>query len=266
MRALLTHPWIEPSVARMLRARLTTTPVRFFVRDARGSGAYEYEVRSTGRRLRLEHGTPDIAAFDQAYYSSQFLAAPSADAALRALGRPIVALDLGANIGMFSAWLGATYPVARITAVEPLPRNVDALRANLALALPEVETEVVAAAATTADGELRFGGGDFTTGRIGGGDDGDGVVVAARDAFALAEGCDLVKIDIEGAEWDLVADPRFAALRAPVVMLEHHPHGAPGVPARAAEEALLGAGYAIERTEDHADGTGVVWGVKPAAP
>lgn len=114
-------------MARGLRARLTTSPVRFWLRDARGRGAYEYTVRKTGRRLVLEHGTPDIAAFDQAYYSNQFVAAPSADAALRALGRPIDAVDLGANIGMFSVWLAATYPVARITAVEPLPRNVRAL-------------------------------------------------------------------------------------------------------------------------------------------
>ncbi|MCW3038527.1 MAG: hypothetical protein JWM31_432 [Solirubrobacterales bacterium] len=262
MRSPLKHPWIEAAVARALRARLTSTPVRFFVRDTQGRGVHGYTVRQTGRRLLLEHGTPDIAAFDQAYYSRQFEPTPEAAAALRAIGRPLAALDLGANVGMFSVWLASTFPVARLTAVEPLPRNVAALRANLASALPELETEVLAAAASTADGELSFGGGDFTTGRIGGGD--GGLVVAARDVFGLLDGVDLLKIDIEGAEWDLAADPRFAQLTVPVVMFEHHPHGAPGDPAQAAEDALVGAGYAVSRAEAHPDGTGVVWGVRPA--
>jgi FkbM family methyltransferase len=260
---VLRHPWIEPVVARALRARLTTSPVRFFVRDAQGHGVYAYTVRSTGRRLLLEHGTPDIAAFDQAYYSAQFTPTAHAAAALRALGRPLVALDLGANIGMFSVWLASTFDVAAITAVEPLPRNARQLRANLQRAIPEVRTVVVEAAATAHDGELTFGGGDFTTGRIGGGGGGDGAVtVKARDAFALAAGVDLLKIDIEGAEWDLVADPRFAQLTNPVVMFEHHPHGAPGDPAAAATQALEHAGYVVEAAENHADGTGVLWGVR----
>ncbi len=261
MRSVLRHPWIEPSVARALRARLTTSPVRFFIRDARGHGVFPYTVRSTGKQLLLEHGTPDIAAFDQAYYSHQFTPTAHATQALRALGRPLTALDLGANIGMFSVWLASTFDVTRITAVEPLPRNATQLRANLQRAIPAVATEVVEAAATTHDGELTFGGGDFTTGRIGGGGEG-AVTVKARDAFALAAGVDLLKIDIEGAEWDLVADPRFAQLSNPVVMFEHHPHGAPGDPATVATQALQGAGYTVRSAEEHADGTGVVWGVR----
>jgi FkbM family methyltransferase len=264
MRSVLRHPWIEPSVARALRARLTTSPVRFFVRDAQGHGVFPYTVKATGKRMLLEHGTPDIAAFDQAYYSNQFTPTAHATQALHSLGHPLTALDLGANIGMFSVWLASTFPVAKIIAVEPLPRNAGQLRANLQAAIPDVRTEVVEAAATTHDGELTFGGGDFTTGRIGGGGDG-AVTVKARDAFALAEGVDLLKIDIEGAEWDLVADPRFARLTNPVVMFEHHPHGAPGDPATVAANALADAGYVVEHAEEHADGTGVVWGVRAPA-
>ncbi len=41
-----------------------------------------------------------------------------------------------------------------------------------------------------------------------------------------------MKIDIEGAEWALLADPRFRELRAPVVGLEYHAQGgAPADPA-----------------------------------
>jgi FkbM family methyltransferase len=259
LRTIGRHPWLEPHVAKLLVARLTTTPARCFVREERGRGRYRYTIRETGTTVVLEHGTPDIATFNQAFYQHAYEPGPRADATLKALGRPLVALDCGANIGMFSVWLASRYPVARVTAVEPLPRNVAALRRNLELALPGVGT-VLSAAVTTSNRELHFGGEDFTTGRIR--EDG-GIAVAGRDVFALADGADLVKLDVEGAEWPILTDPRFARLRAPVVMVEHHPHGAPGDAAAAAEELVARAGYEVERTEDGGDGTGVVWGVRP---
>jgi FkbM family methyltransferase len=201
-----------------------------------------------------------------------FEPSPAAAAALDALGRPPRVLDLGANIGLFSVWCDLRWPGAHLTAVEPLPRNLELLRRNLELAAPAGGFEVVAAAATTSDGELTFGGdGGFAQGRILTGEDASGIRVAARDAFALAEGTDLLKIDIEGAEWPILADPRFAALRAPVVMLEHHPEGAPAgrSPEDSAEAALRDAGYEVARTVVEFPGAGIVWGVlreAPAAP
>jgi FkbM family methyltransferase len=151
--------------------------------------------------------------------------------------------------------------------VEPLPRNVELLQRNLERALPAGTYEVVAAAATTHDGELTFGGGDFTQGHIL--DDGaEGIRVPGRDVFSLTDDVDLLKLDIEGAEWAVLADPRFAALRAPVVMLEHHNEGAPAgrSPEESAERALRDAGYGVERTVVEFPGAGVVWGVLDDAP
>ena len=74
---------------------------------------------------------------------------------------------------------------------------------------------------------------------------------------------DLLKLDIEGAEWPILADSRFAGLRVPVVMLEHHNEGAPAgaTPEESAERALTDAGYDVERTVVEFPGAGVVWGV-----
>ena len=166
---------------------------------------------------------------------------------------------------MFNVWLRNRFPVEHVTAVEPVPRNLASLRENLALVLPASSYTVVAEAAGVADGPVSFGSGHaFTTGRVREDGGPSATTVQGRDTFGLVDGVDLLKLDIEGGEWPILQDPRFGALSVPVVVLEHHPEGAPGDPARSAEQLLANAGYEVERTLDQGDGTGIVWGVKTA--
>jgi hypothetical protein len=92
----------------------------------------------------------------------------------------------------------------------------------------------------------------------------DGVTVPARDLFTLTAGVDVLKLDIEGGEWSILADPRFSADLAPVIMLEHHPMNAPvgATPEASAETLLERAGYAAERTVTEFEGAGILWGVR----
>ncbi|GAA4874123.1 FkbM family methyltransferase [Saccharopolyspora cebuensis] len=46
---------------------------------------------------------------------------------------PRVVVDAGANIGLFTLFVKQRFPAASVLAVEPVPQNVAALRANLAL-------------------------------------------------------------------------------------------------------------------------------------
>jgi|HigsolmetaAR202D_1030399.scaffolds.fasta_scaffold18160_2 FkbM family methyltransferase len=269
LRRIGAHPRVEPYVAHALRSRAVRPSLPFFLGEVRGRGEREYTVRANGARILIEHGTSDAATFDQAFISRVYEPSSEAAAALEALGRPPVILDLGANIGLFSVWAQNRWPGARIKAVEPLERNVRQLRRQLELTLQPGTWEVVAAAATTADGEVTFvldDGDTFAEGRIAedAGHGGNALTVPARDVFKLAEGVDLLKIDIEGAEWPILADERFSADVAPVVMLEHHPAGAPGgtTPEEAAERALREAGYEVQRTVTEGPGAGIVWGVR----
>jgi FkbM family methyltransferase len=266
LRRVGAHPRIEPYVAHALRARAVAPSLPFFAGEVLGRGGRDYTVRRNGARIHIEHGTTDAATMDQAFVQAVYEPTPEAAARLDSLGRPPVVLDLGANIGMFGIWAQRRWPGARVIAVEPLPRNVALLRANADLGLAPGTAEIIAAAASTADGEVHFGGGPFTNGRILADPEG-GITVPARDTFALAEGIDLFKFDIEGGEWPIVADPRFTSALAPVVMFEHHPAGAP--PGRSAgasaEQALLDAGYEPRRTVPEVDGTGVFWAVRREA-
>lgn len=202
-----------------------------------------------------------MPTLDQAFYQDVYEPPPRAARRLESLGHPVRALDLGANVGLFGVWAQGRFRLDHITAVEPLPRNVALLRHNLALNLPSDGYSVIDAAACTADGPVAFGGGPhFTLGRVlhGVGE----LTVRGLNAFALMDGIDLLKLDIEGGEWPILQDRRFASLDVPVVMLEYHPDGAPGDPSRASEELLAAAGYEVERTLEEAGGTGIVWGVK----
>jgi FkbM family methyltransferase len=265
LRRLATHPRIEPLVAAGLRSRAVRPSLPFFTGEALGRGARDYVVRANGAPIHIEHGTTDAATMDQAFLQRVYEPSTAADAAVRALGRPPVVLDLGANIGMFSVWAARRWPGAQVIAVEPLPRNATLLHRNLELALPAGSYEVVVAAATTSDGSVTFGGGPFTNGRVLDHDgDVDAITVLARDVFTLAAQVDVVKLDIEGGEWPILDDPRFAALAAPIVMLEHHPAGAPAgtTPERAAEDRLRDAGYTPERTVTEFPGAGILWAVR----
>ena len=193
------------------RARHVTTPVRFFARELlRSHTVGRYRLRKDPAvGIALRHATPDADTFDQIFVQ-RAVAAPAAVAErLRALGRPLRILDLGANIGASASWFAAEHPGATIVCVEPDPANLEVLSATVG---SDGRYRVIAAAAGVAEGSVRFqfSGGAVSRASTGG----EGEEVRMIDALALAgeERIDLVKIDIEGGEWQLLADPRLASL------------------------------------------------------
>jgi FkbM family methyltransferase len=141
---------------------------------------------------------------------------------------PEVVLDLGSNIGLSVLWFRHRFPSATIVAVEPDPRAVALLERN-AGALPR--THLLHAAVTGSPGPRRLVLADATVSSALGesGDAGvevEGVTIAAlMRRFGLSR-VDLLKIDIEGAEWEVLSDwtsgPRPAA-----VVGEFHPAALP---------------------------------------
>src|ERR1044072_2295780 len=97
LHRLGAHPRLEPFVAAGLRARGGGPSLRFFAGEATGRGEGDYVVRSNGTRLHIVHGTSDAATMDQAFMQGVYTPTPEADAAVRALDRPPVVLDAGAN-------------------------------------------------------------------------------------------------------------------------------------------------------------------------
>ena len=85
------------------------------------------------------------------------------------------------------------------------------------------------------------------------------VEVALRDVLPELERADLLKMDIEGGEWDILTDERFPASAPPAVVLEYHPEGAPGQPRASVEQRLRAAGYELSPIWHRDDGYGMLW-------
>lgn len=139
---------------------------------------------------------------------------------------PKVIVDAGAHIGLFSVFLKSKFPEARIISVEPDPENYGLLEKNLSN-YPDIKP--IPAGLWREDTRLRISD-KYNTGKWG------MVTEEAPNHGAIKglsmntlmdenelESIDLLKIDIEGSEWELFdANYEKWLARTKVVMIEIH--------------------------------------------
>jgi FkbM family methyltransferase len=172
-------------------------------------------------------------------------------------------LDLGANIGLFGAWVLGRLPDATIVAVEADPANAAIHGRTIEANAASERWQLIEGFASTQPGVVGFRAGMHATSqRAAPGE--SSVEVSAVDVLPELARADLVKIDIEGAEWDLLADPRFPSAGPRLVILEYHEDGCPEAdPARAAEHALQSAGFDVVHAGSKPQfGAGILWGLR----
>jgi len=153
-------------------------------------------------RIRLRFGRIDyldiLATFGQ--YEEIFLQKGYDFAA--SLDDPVI-VDCGGNIGMSVLRFARLFPAARIQVYEADPRISEVLRANLKA--NHVEAEVIGAAVSVSEGEVRFNPDGSDGGSIVGAS-GLVRVPGVRLAERLPPRVDLLKLDIEGAEYAVIDD------------------------------------------------------------
>lgn len=122
------------------------------------------------------------------------------------IDNPII-LDCGANIGVSVLNYKAVYPKARITAFEPDPNVAKVLKRNLIKNMAD-DVQVVEAAVWVNEGEMQF----FCEGADGSKlildkDLGSGRTTVKTIDFSayITEPVDLIKMDIEGAEYKVIS-------------------------------------------------------------
>ena len=251
-----------------LRGGLVRERGRFALNELRLRGVTaRYTLRAAGSQVVIRHHSSDVLALDMAFSGGEFEPPPEVAAVLDELAEPC-AVDLGANIGLFGIWLLARHPNARIVSYEPDPGNAAVLERTIEVNHAGDRWTLRSAAAAPADGTLSFLAGDGMTSRVvDGADGGEGVItVEARDAFADLALADVVKVDIEGGEWGLLPDPRFATLPARVICVEYHQRGALSEdPGADAERMVRAGGWTVRHLlRDNMPGHGLVWGWRPA--
>jgi FkbM family methyltransferase len=258
VRRFLTRPAVERVVATALRSSTVRERIRFVLRELGGRrGLVGYRLRSSGLTAYLRHGTGDIVTLDEVFYSREYELPPNVERGLAGLDRPPRVVDLGANIGLFGLSVRERFPGAELIAVEADPDNARVLRLCAATNDIGGRWQVIEGAASNRDGERRFQAGRFALSRLSDGDEGD--LVRSIDVFPQLAQADLVKIDIEGGEWDLFADSRLAEVSAALVV-EYHPYLCPeDDPHGTAERLLAEAGYTTRPAARRDDGHGILW-------
>jgi FkbM family methyltransferase len=135
-------------------------------------------------------------------------------------------VDVGANVGYSVVYFARLFPQAKIIAIEPNPINLKVLTRNVELNGLQNRVSILKVAAGISDGTIYLvdrGAASFTTPDV----VVSGVKVSVADIFRqlAAECIDVLKIDCEGAEYSIIMDDRFAALRAATLLLEWHATG-----------------------------------------
>ena len=261
VRTLKRSTTLGHVAATLHRARFVDDRPRFVLRELRRAHTQaRYGVRGTSVSVVLEHRSPDVLAFDEVFRQRLYAVPPEVEQGLAALGRPPVVVDLGGNIGLVGAWFRARWPAARIHAVEPEPRNARMLEATISGNGASDAWDMVRACAGVAEGTARFAAGDYATSHVLAEGEAGGIEMPVIDAFGLLADADLVKIDIEGAEWDILADPRMRDLRARGLVLEYHAHLCPDDDPHGAAPRLLGdAGFETRSIFTADTGVGMLW-------
>ncbi|HSB88838.1 MAG TPA: FkbM family methyltransferase [Anaerolineales bacterium] len=185
---------------------------------------------------------------------------PEVTRAVRLLVHPgMTAYDLGANIGYVTMLLAkAVGETGRVVAVEPLPANLDRLRAAVELNRMEHRIRVVPKAVGAAGGPARFlvhrspgmGRLEAGSGRGPGFESAIDTEVVSLDDLVHEQDFprpDVIKIDLEGGEVDALQGMRRILLEArPVLLIETHGQAE----ARGVWDLLTAAGYSL-RDLDH---------------
>ncbi len=182
------------------------------------------------------------------------------------LGDAPVLVDVGGHIGCFSIAFAARLPGARIHVYEPTPSTGHYLQRNVASNGLGDQITVHHQAVGAAAGQLVMadnGPGSGHNGVLHLGEAGATSIevpcVAIADVIAVAGGTvDLLKMDAEGAEYDVVlnSDPQvWSAVRR--VVMEYH--ALPGHDLSEIEVHLAAAGLHLVRRDRYTEGLGLAW-------
>ena len=219
-RALLPR-----TIRNWLRAPRTT--IRYLGnRIAFDLGAYKYAQITSDWSVRCHPAAePLFKVFHNDFAQSQELAS------FRAHIRPSMSfLDIGAHYGIFALAAARFAPGATITCVEPSPKAIDVLAANLKANELESVVQIIQAAAGPNDGTLKVlstgpaGADYFVVPSFARGDTIQVPMLSLSSLFArMKRPPTHVKIDIEGYELEVTdaAKETLATLK-PIVFLELH--------------------------------------------
>lgn len=294
-RRVATPPGLRSHLTRVKRAVGAASCVRESIRFAgfelagRTTTA-DYRLRGSALRATVRQPLLDAWVLEEIFRLGAYRFPEPVLDRLKRLGRPPAILDLGGHVGLFVLAALQSLPDARATSFEPDPSNAATLRRCIETNDLGSGWQLIEAAAAPADGRAEFLS-DFHLSHLASdpaqlGQEHDAlrrifpfldgtnllsktsVTVEVRDAFPHMQAADLLKIDIQGGEWDLLLDARFEDLTAEAIVLEIHPAACPHAdPRELVADRLDRAGFVeVESRPAHSD-EWMLWALRaPVAP
>lgn len=239
-----------------VEARLVRSSVRYALRELATRRRGDYALRDGEGHFSVRHRSGDIDIFRKFYAYGHYDLPEAVLARLSSLGRAVNVLDLGANIGFFEVFTRDRLPVGRVVCFEPDPSNAAIL--ERVRAANNADWEIVPACASNRDGSALFNTGRKNFSRIGDGGDAN---IATIDVFPHIAEADLVKMNIEGSEWDILHDARLAETSVSWIV-EYHRIANPDPEIHMLARRLFEcAGYTV-CLATKSEGNGLLWAWK----
>lgn len=167
-----------------------------------------------GKPFHLTDAASFLSMYEEIFISKLY--------SFRSSGPSPLIIDCGANVGVSVLFFKKEHPGARILAFEPDPTIFKVLKKNVELnGLTGVELVNKAVWTTRATIPFAMEGG--ASGRIGSGNEGNVVkveTISLRDV--IDKKIDLLKIDIEGAEYEVLKDCREKLRMVEHLFIEYH--------------------------------------------
>jgi FkbM family methyltransferase len=156
-------------------------------------------------------------------------------------------VDLGANVGYSLLYFLHKYPHCRILAFEAHPAHCAQAERNLLFDGTRQRVELYCKAAGAAPRAMGLTDRRSSSALVETTAP-EAIAVEVVDIFPLLEGrrLDLLKIDIEGGEYEILGDPRFTDLDIGAIAMEWHSRGGGLDDKRWCEERLGSLGFTIE--------------------
>lgn len=243
----------------------------------------EYRLSGSNLLVEVRHPLLDMWVLEEIFRFGVYEPPAPVARLLRGLGRPVRILDLGGHIGCFGLFMLSLHPDATLVSYEPDPANLALLRRCIEANGLSERWRAVEACAGTRNATVEFAS-SFHLSRVAHDSDpalaglqaalhgtfpflrgacfvqpAEGRRVRSEDVLGAMQDADLVKLDIEGSEWAILADPRFGQLSADAVVLEYHPaYLEHGEAEQVVADALRRAGYTLDTRRPGPDG-GMVW-------
>lgn len=170
-----------------------------------------------------------------------------------------VIIDAGAHIGMSVIYFKMLFPQARVIAFEPIEENFALLKKNVEENQLE-NVELIQAVVAPKSGRLQIqepigegawksGAGIIPKGWKGIQTNKEIAVTAVGIQEILHDEVDILKMDIEGMEYEIVRNMGTSMHNAKMIMMEVHPRK--GHRITEIQKILTQGGYKLEMREDH---------------